>query len=60
MKTNTLEITRDEYQRLKELDRKFGHFLHFAEHANDIRESRDDLKLGKGVGQNELFKRLGL
>lgn len=58
--TDKIEVSRGEYQRLKQLERKFSYFLRFAEHAKDIRESRNDLKRGMGVSQKELFKELGL
>lgn len=56
---DTLEIARSEYQRLKKLEKSFGRFLLFAEHARDISEAREELKGGEGIRQEELFKELG-
>ena len=55
-----VEVERGEYQRLKQLEKQFAHFLRFADHAKDIKESRNDLKSGKGTNQEELYKKLGL
>ena len=60
LKKNTVSIARHEYIRLKKLDERFSVFFAYLEHLLDIREARKEVKKGKFIAQEKLFKRLGL
>ena len=60
LKKNTVSVARHEYIRLKKLDERFSDFFTYLEHLLDIREARREVKKGKFVAQEKLFKRLGL
>ena len=57
---NTVSVNKDEYERLKKLDRYFKDFLGYLDYLNDIREARNEVEQGKVVSQEKLFKELGL
>ncbi len=59
-KQEVVSIPRAEYRRLKKLDVRFSDFLAYLGHLFDIREAREEVKKGKVVSQEKLFKRLGL
>jgi len=56
---DSVYIPRSEYLRLKKLDKRFADFFAYIEHLADIREARKEVKLGKIVSQEKLFKQLG-
>ena len=53
-------IPRSEYDRLKKLDSKFRVFLAYLEEMMDIKEAREEIKKGKFISQEKLFRKLGL
>lgn len=53
-------IPRLEYDRLKRLDAKFRVFLAYLEEVMDIKEAREEIKKGKFISQEKLFRKLGL
>ncbi|MDP1688838.1 MAG: hypothetical protein Q8L47_01765 [bacterium] len=57
---NTVTIKKDEYQRLKKVDKSFGQFLEYFEYAKNIAEAREEARSGKIISQEKLFKKLGL
>ena len=57
---NTVTIKKDEYQRLKKVDKSFGQFLEYFDYVKDIAEARKESKNGKTISQEKLFKKLGL
>ena len=63
---NMVTITRDritipkiEYLRLKKLDKRFQEFFTYIENLIDIKEARKEVKQGKIISQEKLFKQLG-
>ena len=56
---DSVYIPRSEYLRLKKLDKRFADFFAYIEHLADIREARKEVKLGKIVSQEKLFKEFG-
>ena len=55
-----VKIPKDEYIRLKKLQNHFDGFWGYMSRLRDIEEARDDLKQGKTVSQEELFKKFGV
>ena len=56
---DSVYIRRSEYLRLKKLDKRFADFFAYIEYLADIREARKEVKLGKIISQEKLFKQLG-
>ncbi|PIQ68348.1 MAG: hypothetical protein COV91_04580 [Candidatus Taylorbacteria bacterium CG11_big_fil_rev_8_21_14_0_20_46_11] len=56
--TNKVKVSKDEYLRLKRVDRQFGAFLSYAAHLLDIGKAREDVSAGRVVSQEALFRRL--
>jgi hypothetical protein len=56
----TITIPETEYERLKNLDERFNEFVEYMEHIRDIKEAREEIKQGKGIPQEEVFKELEL
>jgi len=56
---NKVSILKEEYLRLKKLDERFREFWNYLEHLMEIREAREEIKKGKVIPQEELFKELG-
>lgn len=54
-----ISIPKTEYLRLKKLEARFQDFWEYLEHLGDIKESREEIKKGKFIPQEKLFKRLG-
>ena len=54
-----ISIPKAEYIRLKKLEARFGFFLKYVEYANDIREARKEVKSGKVIAQEMLFRKTG-
>ena len=55
----TVTISKNEYARLKKLDKKVSAFLAYMEHLLDVRGARNEVKEGKVVSQEKLFEKLG-
>lgn len=55
---SNVKVPRNEYVRLKKLDRQFGAFLSYAAHLVDIEKAREDVRAGRVISQTALFKRL--
>lgn len=53
-----VKVPRNEYVRLKKLDKQFGAFLSYAAHLLDIEKGREDARAGRLISQTDLFKRL--
>jgi len=56
---NKVVIPKEEYMRLKSLDKLLGGFLAYTEYVADIREARKDVKNKKVISQEKLFRQLG-
>jgi hypothetical protein len=54
-----ISVPKTEYDRLKKLEERFGDVLAYLGHLTDIREARQEIKEGKIIPQEEVFKRLG-
>ena len=55
-----INISKEEYARLKALERRFGVFWKYIQHLKDIEEARRDIGSRKTILQEELFKSLDL
>ena len=55
-----ISISKEEYYRLKKLDKHFRDFWNYLEDLMEIREARKEVKQGKVIPQEKLFKQLGL
>ena len=55
----TVTISKTEYTRLKKLDQRFSGFLGYFNRISDIRTARNEIKQGKFISQEKLFKKLG-
>ena len=53
-------ISKKEYFRLKKLEERFGFFWEYFQGLLDIKEAREEIKKGKVVSQEKLFKKLGI
>lgn len=53
-----IKVPKNEYIRLKKLDKQFGAFLSYAFHLLDIEKSREEVRVGRLISQTALFKRL--
>jgi len=49
-------LTRNEYVRLKNVDQHFGRLLSYFAHCADIATARQEVKDGKVINQDKLFK----
>lgn len=56
---NRVYIPKNEYIRLKKIDKRFGDLLAYLENLLEIRESRKQIKNKKVIPQEKLFKQLG-
>lgn len=57
---NYIRIHKEEYTKLKQLQKHFEVFWKYFTHLKDIEEARKDIKTGRTISQEELFKKLGL
>ena len=55
-----IRVPKEEYARLKQLQKRFESFLAYAAHVQSIREARKDIRAGRTIPQEQLFKKLGL
>lgn len=53
----SVKVPRNEYVRLKKLDKQFDAFLSYATHLLDIEKGREDARAGRLISQTDLFKR---
>ncbi len=60
MASNYVKIPREEYFKLKKLQKNFETFWNYLRHLRDIEEAREDIKRGRTVLQENLFKQMGL
>jgi len=58
--SNYVKIPREEYSKLKKLQKNFEAFWNYLKHLRDIEEAREDVKSGKIISQEKLFKQAGL
>lgn len=56
---NVISIPKNEYLRLKNLDRRLKDFLDYFENIAETREARKEVKSGKVISQEKLLKRFG-
>jgi hypothetical protein len=56
---STVVISKVEYTRLKKIDRQFGDFLAYFDRVLEIRKARNEVKQGKVISQEKLFKKIG-
>ena len=59
MVEDQVSVPREEYLRLKEMENRFGRFLEYVAHVEDIRRAREEVKQRKLIPQERLFKDLG-
>jgi len=57
---NYIRISKEEYIKLRQLQKHFEAFWKYFSHLQDIKEARKDIKAGRTISQKELFKKLGL
>lgn len=53
-------ISKTDYARFKKLERYFEPFLDYVEHLRGIKEARRDVKEGRTIDQEKLFRQLGM
>ena len=53
-------VPRNEYLRLKRLDKRFKDFFAYLEYLSTIEKARKEKHTKKGVEQERLFKQLGI
>ncbi len=58
--SNYVKIRREEYLWLKKLQKNFETFWNYLRHLRDIEEARQDVKKGRTIPQEKLFKRMRL
>ena len=52
-------ISKQEYFKLKNLEKRFQTFWNYIQHLIDVREARKEIEEGKIIPQEELFENLG-
>lgn len=55
---NYIKIPKEEYFKLKKLQKYFEKFVEYFEHLQDIKKAREEVRLGKTISQEKLFKEL--
>ena len=60
METATISVKKEEYSRLKKLDKSFGKLFDYFAQLSEVVDSRKQIKEKKTTSQEKLFKRLGL
>lgn len=53
-------VPRREFLRLKRVDRRFRVLLTYVRHLKDIRAARRDVRAGRVISQDRLFRSLGI
>lgn len=56
---NNISVPKSEYLRLKYIDRRFKDFFNYFENLIEISEAKKEIKRGKIIPQEKLFKKLG-
>lgn len=56
----TINIKKEEYNRLKKLDKSFGKMFDYFAYLYDIGVARKEIKEKKTIPQNKLFKKFGI
>lgn len=56
MTSNYVKIPREEYSNLKKLQKNFESFWNYLKYLKDIEGAREDVKKGKTISQEKLFK----
>lgn len=56
----TVTLKKDEYSRLRKLDKSFGRLFDYFVYLYEIADSRRQVKEKKIVPQEKLFKKLGI
>lgn len=55
-----IKIRREEYARLKNLQKHFEAFWGYLSHLREIQEAREDVNRGRTISQKKLFEKLEL
>ena len=56
----TISIKKEEYSRLKKLDKSFGKLFNYLAELYEIKAARKQIKEKKIIPQEKLFERLGI
>lgn len=57
---NYIRISKEEYLKLKQLQKHFEIFWKYLTHLQGIKEAREDIESGRTIPQEELFRKLEL
>lgn len=63
IKTTTrsyIRVSKEEYLKLKQFQKYFQVFWNYFKHLKGVKEAREDIKTGKVISQDKLFKNLGI
>lgn len=55
---NYIKIPKEEYFKLKKLQKYFKKFVEYFEHLQDIKKAREEIRAEKTISQEKLFKEL--
>ncbi len=55
-----VKVPKAEYARLKDLKKNFEKFLKYAKFLQDLDEAEKDIRAGRTIPQEKLFRQLGL
>jgi len=55
---SVISVKKEEYQRLKKLEKSFGELFDYFVYLNEITEARKEIKEKKTVSQEKLFAKL--
>ncbi len=55
-----VKVVKSEYARLKQLEKRFGDFLRYAQHIKDIEVARKSFKKYGAIPQEDVFKKFDL
>ena len=55
-----INISKEEYVKLKTLEKRFSAFWNYIAHLKDIEEARRDIKSRRVTSQEKLFRKMGL
>ncbi len=56
----TITVKKEEYLRLKKLEKSFGKLFDYFRYLYEISEARKEIKEKKVISQDKLFEKLGL
>jgi len=57
---NYIKISKEEYLKLKQIQKHFEKFWKYFTHLQEIEEARQDIKSGKVIAQDKILKLLKL